>query len=149
MCSASCRAPQASGLCSPELVVDLGTGSGILALGAKLLGAKRVTGIDSDPIAISTAKHNAQSNKIRGVDFRVADVRDWKFASKIDIVTANLYSELLIGLLPKMKAVRRLILSGFLRSQERDVRRALTRNKIGIIEARRRGKWVAILAGRR
>jgi ribosomal protein L11 methyltransferase len=145
-CSASRRTPQASGLRSPELVVDLGTGSGILALAAKLLGATRVIGIDNDPIAISTAKQNARLNKIRGVQFRAGDVRRWKFPRKVDIVTANLFSELLIELLPKLKTARSLILSGILRTQERDVKRALARNKIDIIDVRRRGKWVAMLA---
>lgn len=131
---------------SREFVVDLGTGSGILALAAKLLRATRVIGIDNDPIAISTAKQNARLNKIRGVQFRVGDVRRWKFPRKIDIVTANLFSELLIELLPKLKSARGLILSGILRTQERDVRRALARNSIDIIDVRRRGKWVAMLA---
>lgn len=130
-------------------LVDLGAGSGILALAAKILGAKRAVGIDDDPIAISTAKQNAQLNKIGGVQFRVADVRLWKSTAKIDVVTANLYSELLIEILPNLKAARWLILSGFLRNQERDVRRSLTRNKLTIIEMRKRGKWVAILAGRK
>src|SRR4029077_12109788 len=56
-----------------DLVVDLGTGSGILALAGKLLGAKQVIGIDNDPIAIWTAKQNARLNKIRGVQFLVSD----------------------------------------------------------------------------
>src|SRR5205085_336523 len=56
-------------------IVDLGTGSGILALAAKLLGATRVVGIDNDPIAISTAKQNARRNKIDNVQFKIADVR--------------------------------------------------------------------------
>ena len=130
-------------------IVDLGTGSGILALAAKILGAQRVVGIDNDPIAIRIAKQNARLNKIRAVQFRVGDVRKWKFPAKIDIVTANLFSELLIEILPKLRASRWLILSGFLRSQERDARRALSRHKIDIVEARRRGKWVAVLARRR
>jgi ribosomal protein L11 methyltransferase len=134
---------------SPKLVVDLGTGSGILALAAKLLGARRATGIDDDPIAISTAKQNARLNKIRGVQFRVADVRLWKPTAKIDIITANLFSELLIEILSKVKRARRLILSGILRKQERIVKDALRRKKIEIFEVRRRGKWVAILAGRK
>jgi ribosomal protein L11 methyltransferase len=127
-------------------VVDLGTGSGILALAAKFLGAKRVIGIDNDPIAVRTAKQNARLNRIRGVQFRVADVRRWKPRAKIDIVTANLFSELVIEILPKVRHSRWLILSGILREQERDLTRALRRNKIAIIEERRRGKWVAILA---
>jgi ribosomal protein L11 methyltransferase len=128
-------------------MVDLGTGSGILALAAKLLGARRAIGIDNDPIAISTATQNARLNKIRSMQFRVADVRLWKPTSKIDILTANLFSELLIEILPKLKQARRLILSGILRKQEGAVRGALRRNKMKIFDARRRGKWVAILAG--
>jgi ribosomal protein L11 methyltransferase len=127
-------------------IVDLGTGSGILALAAKHLGAAHVLGIDNDPVAISTAKRNARLNKIDNVKSRGGDVKRWKSRRKIDIVTANLFSELLIEILPKLKVARWLILSGILHDQERDVIRALKRNKIDIVQARRRGKWVAVLA---
>ena len=136
-------------VCSPDVVVDLGTGSGILALAAKCLGAKRAVGIDNDPIAISTAKANARFNRIRGVQFGLADVRRYKLPGKPDIITANLFSDLLIEILPRLRTARWLILSGILREQERNVRRALTRNKIDIIQVRRRGKWVAMLAASR
>ena len=127
-------------------VVDLGTGSGILALAAKRLGTKRAIGIDNDPIAISTAKTNARLNGIRGVQFGVADLRRYKLPRKPDIITANLFSELLIEILPRVRKARWLILSGILREQERDLVRALKGNKIDIVEVRRRGKWVAVLA---
>jgi ribosomal protein L11 methyltransferase len=127
-------------------MADLGTGSGILSLAAKILGASRAIGIDNDPIAISTAKQNARLNNVRNVEFRVADVRHWKPPDRFDIVTANLFSELLIQVLPKLRDAHWLVLSGVLRSQERDLRRNLTRNEIDLIEVRRRGKWVAILA---
>jgi ribosomal protein L11 methylase PrmA len=127
-------------------IVDFGTGSGILTLAARCLGARRAIGIDNDPIAISTATQNARLNKIGQVSFRAADVRTWRLPRQTDIVTANLFSELLIEILPKLRATRWLVLSGILRRQERELRRALRRNKIDIIEARRRGKWVAILA---
>lgn len=130
-------------------VIDHGTGSGILAFAARILGAGRVVGIDNDPIAISTAKQNARRNKIHGVQFRVSDMVTAKFPRHVDVVTANLFSELLIEILPRIKSARRLILSGILRSQERDLRHALACHKIDILEAQRRGKWVAILAGRR
>ena len=127
-------------------MLDLGTGSGILALAAKRFGAEHVVAIDNDPVAVSTAKENARLNKIDNVRFKVADVRRWKPRSKIDIVAANLFSELLIEILPKVKQSRCLILSGILREQEREVARALRRNKIDIVAVRRWGKWVAILA---
>jgi len=130
----------------PWSIVDLGTGSGILALAAKRFGATGVIGIDNDPIAISTAKENARLDQINGVEFRVGDVRCWKSQATIDIVTANLFSELLIEISPTLKRARWLILSGILREQERDVTRALKRNKIDILQVRRGGKWVAILA---
>lgn len=126
-------------------IVDLGTGSGVLALAARRFGAARVVGIDNDPTAISTAKENARLNQIDDVEFRVGDVRRWKSSRKVDIVTANLFSELLIKILPKLKAARWMILSGILQNQKRDVTRALRRHKIDIVEVRRRGKWVAIL----
>ena len=137
-------------------IVDLGTGSGILALAARLLGAQRVIGIDNDPVAISTAKANALANKIQGVQFLVSDVRRWKsppksllrrsgYGGRVDIIIANLFSELLIEILPKLKVARWMILSGILRNQESDVTHALMRHKIDIVQVRRRGKWVAIL----
>ncbi len=129
-----------------ELVVDIGTGSGILALAAKCLGAKRVMGIDIDPMAISTARKNAQRNRIDRVRFQIADARCWKFPRKIDIVTANLFSELLIEILPKLKRSRWLILSGILREHEPEFVRTLKRHKINILKVRRRGKWVTMVA---
>ena len=130
-------------------LVDLGTGSGILALGARCFGAKRVIGIDNDPAAISVAKSNARLNKIRGVSFHLDDVHKWKLGREIEVITANLYSDLLLEILPKIRGNRWLILSGILRSQQDELVRALKRNRFDIINMKRRGKWVAILARRR
>jgi ribosomal protein L11 methyltransferase len=140
---------QAASLRSPEperTLLDLGTGSGILALAAARFGARSVIAIDRDPVAIATARANARRNKIDNIDFRVADVRRWPFPPRIEIITANLFSELLIEILPKLKRTQRLILSGILRDQEARLVRALKRNGIVIVEMRRRGKWIAILA---
>jgi ribosomal protein L11 methyltransferase len=129
-----------------KFVVDLGTGSGILALAAKCFGARRVVGIDVDPTAILTAKANAHLNKIDNIDFQLGDMRRWKPAGAIEIVTANLSSELLIQILPKLKRSNWLMLSGVLRAQEKEFVRALRRHQIDIVEVRRRGKWIAVLA---
>jgi ribosomal protein L11 methyltransferase len=131
-------------------LVDLGTGSGILALAAKRFRARRVIAIDNDAHAIATARENARMNRIDHVYFRIGDARRWPSAHKIDIVTANLFSELLIEILPKLKRSLkhngRMILSGVLRTQERKLRRTLRSQKIDIVKVRRRGKWVAVLA---
>ena len=143
---------QAGSLRSPKKefsVLDLGTGSGILALAAARFGAKHIIAIDHDPIAIATAKENAKRNKIEQLDFRVADLRRWKFPTRIDIITANLFSELLIEVMPKLQCAEWLILSGLLRKEEGELNRALKRNGIAVVETRRRGKWIAILARHR
>ena len=145
--SAGSRTQQAGSLRSPEperTLLDLGTGTGILALAAARFGAKRVIAIDHDPVAIATARENARRNKLDNIDFRVADVRRWLFSPRIEIITANLFSELLIEILPKLKRAQRLIFSGILRDQEAQLVRALKRNGIAIVETRRRGKWIAI-----
>jgi ribosomal protein L11 methyltransferase len=128
-------------------LTDLGTGSGILALAARCLGAGRVMGIDNDPAAISVAKSNARLNKIRGATFQLGDVHKWKPAQS-DVITANLYSDLLIGILPKLRGGAWLILSGILRSQQDELVHALQRNHFDVIRMKHRGKWVAILARR-
>jgi ribosomal protein L11 methyltransferase len=130
----------------PQFVVDLGTGSGILALAASCFGAERVVAVDIDPVAIATAEANACLNKIENVDFQLGDVRRWNSARRIDIATANLFCELLIHILPKLNRSSCLILSGVLRIQEKEFVRALRRHKIELVEVRRRGKWISVLA---
>ena len=129
-------------------LTDLGTGSGILALAAKCFGAGRVIGIDNDPAVISVAKSNARLNKIGGVAFRLCDVHKWNPAEETEVITANLHSDLLIEILPKLRGGAWLILSGILRSQQDGLIRALQRNKLDVIRMKRRGKWIAILAMR-
>ena len=127
-------------------LVDLGTGSGILALAAKCFGAGQVIGIDNDPAAISVAKSNARLNKIRGATFQLGDVHKSNPAQQTDVITANLYSDLLIEILPKLRNGAWLILSGILRSQQDELIHALQRNNFDVIRTKHRGKWVAILA---
>lgn len=130
-------------------MLDLGTGSGIFALAARKLGAGKVVAIDFDPIAISTAKGNGRRNRITKVEFHVADARKFRAAGKFEIVTANLFSELLLECLPRiaaaLKADGHVILSGVLRAQEHDVRCAILKARFETELVRRRGKWVAIL----
>jgi ribosomal protein L11 methylase PrmA len=64
----------------------------------------------------------------------------------VDIIAANLYSKLLIEVLPKLRRSKWLILSGVLHTGEKEFLRALRRKNIAIIKVNRRGKWIAVLA---
>jgi len=127
-------------------LADLGSGSGILALAGKCFGAGQVIGIDNDPAAIWVAKSNARLNKIRGTAFQLGDVLKWNPTQKNDVITANLYIDLLIEILPKLRGAGWLILSGILRSQREELLSALQRNDLEVISSKQRGKWIAILA---
>jgi ribosomal protein L11 methyltransferase len=133
-------------------MLDAGTGSGILAIAAHRFGAARIIAIDNDPLATSTAARNARINRTPKIEFRTADVLKLRLPGKFDVITANLYSEVLIAALPGWARLLRkdgiLILSGVLRSQERSVVAALERNRFRVREARRRGKWVAMMVRR-
>jgi ribosomal protein L11 methyltransferase len=134
-------------------MLDAGTGSGILAIAGSCLGAGRVLAIDNDPLACTIAMRNARANGARNIEFRTGDILKQKLSKKFDIIAANLFSEILIAVLPRwsrhLASGGSLILSGILRSQERDVAAALRANAFAVQETRRRGKWIALLAFRR
>ena len=88
------------------------------------------------------------TEQIRGVTLQLDDVRKWNSAQHPDVITANLYSDLLIEVVPKLRGSVWLILSGILRRQKEQLLRALQRNHYEIISTKLRGKWVAILARR-
>ena len=74
-------------------------------------------GIDNNAMAILIAKSDARLNKIHGVAFRFADIVECDWPANTNVITANLYSDLLIEILPKISTSGWLILSGILRSQ--------------------------------
>jgi ribosomal protein L11 methyltransferase len=133
--------------------MDAGTGTGILALAARRFGVGEVLGIDDDPRAIAHARENARLNHIARARFVRADILSWKPAGRYDLITADLFSELLIVALPIFRrALRRegcLIVSGILREQNDRVVQALRDGGFTVEKQRTRGKWVALLCGLR
>src|SRR5258705_5989311 len=105
-------------------VIDVGTGSGVLAIAARRLGASGVLGIDDDADAITAAEENVALNHESRIALEVADL----CASKIgqfDVVIANLTGGLLISTAERLQSFAvsggRLVLSGFMDHEERDV----------------------------
>jgi ribosomal protein L11 methyltransferase len=107
------------------VVLDVGTGSGVLSIAADLLGAARAVGIDSDPDAIQSARENLTLNPaVTRVRFETADLSTMPLPMG-NVVTANLTGALLIrsapALLAALGAGGTLILSGLLAHERDDV----------------------------
>ncbi len=127
--------------------LDLGTGSGVLAIAAKLLEAGEVRAFDFDAKAVEVAQENTQRNGAEDVDVFEADVFTWKNKKKFDVLAANLFSTVLLEALPLMtKWIRpkgRLIISGILFEQWPAVLEKAEECGFIPLEHRKRGKWVS------
>lgn len=110
-----------------QRVLDIGTGSGVLAIAAAKLGASRVTGLDQDPDALAAAQANVARNRVT-VDLRRADLERDRL-EPADVVLANLTGAMLRRAAPELAALSRhgtLIVSGLLTEETDDVRRAFS-----------------------
>jgi ribosomal protein L11 methyltransferase len=110
----------------PQKVLDVGTGSGILAIAMGKLGARRVYAIDNDPAACRIAAENAAANDCASL-IRVTS--SWaKLRGAFDLVVANLFTNLLCDLAPRLIHRIRpggiLISSGFLAADEQAIKDA-------------------------
>ena len=128
--------------------LDLGTGSGILAIAAVKLGAGRVCALDTDPQAIEVARENFVLNDV--ADQIECDVTPIEaFAGTFDVILANILAEELARLAPylidHLKIGGFLVLSGILAEKESLVFKAFLANDLEYIETRSNGEWVAML----
>jgi ribosomal protein L11 methyltransferase len=126
-------------------IIDVGTGSGVLAIAGSLLGASRVVGIDDDPDAIASAQANLELNADADVTLLVADLRSADLGPA-DVVIANLSGGLLIAAARALEDLvargGRLIVSGLLAAEESAVLTAFTPWHV---EARtQEDEWVCI-----
>jgi len=133
----------------PDSMLDLGTGSGILALGALVLGVGRAVGIDNDPEATRVATENAERNQLLDrIDLQThAGPETWP-ADRHPLVLANILAEPLVQLAPAIAARvapgGRLVLSGLLVEQGDTVEAAYA--AAGLRPSGRfvEGEWVAL-----
>lgn len=136
-----------------QRVLDVGTGTGILAIAAMLLGAERSLGIDIDADAVRIAKENVERNGLTDeIELREGDLMAG-VDFEADIIVANLMADLVIRLSPAaaehLKPGGIFISSGILDIKEDIVAEAVRKAGFEIIEVLRDGEWCAIVAKRK
>ena len=132
---------------TPSLL-DLGTGSGILAMAAARLGAGRVCAVDIDPQAIEVARENLAINNLSDqVECSTTPLES--LTGTFDISLANILAEELVRLSPylvdRLADGGRLVLSGILSEKETFVRNGFSEFPLHYLETCSEGEWVAIL----
>lgn len=133
-----------------DRVLDVGTGSGILAIASALLGAKAVTAIDLDPVAVKAAEENVKRNDLKSrVKVLQGDLAK-DISGQFDLVSANIIADIILLLLPQLQGLlaqhARLVLSGIIKDREQDVRDGLAARGFVVKDALYEGEWVALLA---
>jgi ribosomal protein L11 methyltransferase len=127
-------------------VIDVGTGSGVLAIAASLLGATPVIGIDDDLDAIQSARENLELNPAARVDLRVGDLRTATLGIA-DVVLANLTGTLLVQaashLRPLLAPNGRLVLSGLMHHEAADVQAAF--RDLAVLDRTDEDEWVCLV----
>jgi ribosomal protein L11 methyltransferase len=132
-------------------VLDVGCGSGILAIAALRLGATEAYGVDTDPIAIESTLANARRNRLtRRIRARVGSLPSEQ--PPFDVVLANLIAGVLVPLAPGLHGELRpggtLLASGIFIDREAEVAAAFETAGLSIRERSFEGEWVALTARR-
>jgi ribosomal protein L11 methyltransferase len=125
-------------------MVDIGTGSGILAILAKKLGASKVYGCDIDETVIDVCKENAEINKVECTfELNTAD----KLTEKYDFVCANILHNVLFELMGDLKNIMKpdgiMSLSGILDEKKDIVLEAINRENLKIIDTISQDQWIS------
>ena len=127
--------------------LDVGTGTGILAIAAaKLFPDARIEACDTDEAAVAIARENAEANGVaEQIDFRVGSVDD--ATASADLVCANLTADVISQMLPALVSLScgKLILSGILETQIELVQSGLHACGIDDFEIAQDGEWVALI----
>ncbi|WP_449442884.1 50S ribosomal protein L11 methyltransferase [Ureibacillus acetophenoni] len=135
-----------------DTVVDVGTGSGVLAIGAALLGARKVHALDLDEVAVKSALENVELNKVD----HIIDVFHGNLLDSIhepsDIVVGNLLAEIIMSFTDDaysiVKPGGKYITSGIIGFKKDEVKQALEKSGFVIEEVLMMEDWVAIIASR-
>ena len=128
-----------------DTMADIGTGSGILAILAKKLGAKSAYGCDNDDTVIDVAVENAQKNNEIDCKFELKTAD--KLTEKFDFVCANILHNVLFEIMGDLKNIMKdsgiLSLSGILNEKKDVVLDAINRENLKIIDTIEQDQWIS------
>ncbi len=132
-----------------ERVLDIGTGSGILAIAALKLGAAVAEGVDIDPVAVRTAGENAALNGVQDkLTVLVGDLSD-KASGQYDIITANIVANAILSLAPAVPGLMAdgatFIASGIIDSRKDEVIAGLEKAGLAVVEVKEKRGWECIV----
>ena len=132
-----------------ERVLDIGTGSGILAIAALKLGAASAEGVDIDPVAVRTAGENAALNGVQDkLTVLVGDLSD-KASGTYDIITANIVANAILSLAPAVPGLMAegatFIASGIIDSRKDEVIAGLKKAGLAVAEVKEKRGWECIV----
>ena len=132
-----------------ERVLDIGTGSGILAIAALKLGAASAEGVDIDPVAVRTAGENAALNGVQDkLTVLVGDLSD-KASGTYDIITANIVANAILSLAPAVPGLMAegatFIASGIIDSRKDEVIAGLEKAGLAVAEVKEKRGWECII----
>lgn len=133
-----------------DRVLDIGTGSGILAIAASKLGAGKVFAYDIDPVAIKVAEENCLFNGCENIVCGISDLlRGVDTEEKYDFVCANIVADILVRLAPDiaryMKDGGLIAVSGIIDSQEERVKDALIKGGLTYMMTAEENDWNAMM----
>ncbi len=136
-----------------DRVFDVGTGSGILAIGAALLGARDLLAIDIDPNAVRVARENVDHMGLAGrIAVLEGDLLKQADGGACDVCVANIIADIICQfaapLVPRIRPGGLFVCSGIILEREQDVLRALAAAGYTVLEVRHKGEWAAILSRR-
>ncbi|WP_333887062.1 50S ribosomal protein L11 methyltransferase [Clostridium sp.] len=130
-------------------VLDIGTGSGILAITASKLGAKKVTAVDLDPVAVESALKNISYNNIKNIEVFQGNLME-DVHGKADIIVINIIADVILSLTEEVKKFLALqgvfICSGIIIDRKEEVAENLRNNGFFIKEINKDGEWVCIVS---
>jgi len=128
--------------------LDVGTGTGILSIGAAKLGFDEVLGVDNDPLAVDAAIRNVELNKLANITIIEGTISATQ--GLYDVIAANLLSDILIAIAPdiaaRLKKGGMALLSGMIIGQENEVIAAMEQEGLKFKERHDDGvRWVTVL----